>query len=120
MIHIISDYRELDKEFDRLDGMPDARMNIMLDAVLAIGLKQTQAATHVITGSLKSSMKSDSEERRSSWIGTITAGGPSLGINNPVDYAIYEKARGGDHDFFGNLHLLHSLYILAIKNGLRK
>ncbi len=23
----------------------------------------------------------------------------SAGINNPVDYAIYEKARGGDHNF---------------------
>lgn len=119
-IWINADYSEIDNELDRIIDMPNDKTTGLLDAVLDFGFKQTQAATHVLTGSLKSSLKKDSKETDSTWRGTISAGGASLGINNPVNYAIYEKARGGDHDFFGNLHLLHQMYIAALLKGLSK
>jgi len=80
-----------------------------LEAMLASAFAETQAHTHVITGSLKASGKTNSEFDGDEWEGEISYGGalwktPAPGPpNNPVDYAIYEMARGGDHDFFGPL-----------------
>jgi len=93
-----------------------------LDAVLELGFAQTQAVVHVETGSLKSSGNSSSKSDRLTkrWEGEIQYGGPSTSINNPVDYAIYEKRRDGAHDFFAPLHLLHPLYVSAILRGLEK
>ena len=121
MIHISSDYSALEKELDRLKGMPGPKARALLNAVLKEGFVTSQARVHVITGSLKSSGKSSSKGSKAThtWEGTIEYGGPSKSVNNPVDYAIYEKARGEDHDFMGNLHLLHSQYITAIEAGLR-
>lgn len=116
-IRIDSDYRELERELDRLGKAPQ-KAKLYLDAVLASGFKSTQAAVHVITGSLKSSGKSSSEMHGDTWEGEISYGGVSLGINNPVTYAIYEKARDGDHDFFYPLHALDSLYVKAILKAL--
>ena len=103
-----------------------------LDIVLQLGYVETQKDVHVETGSLKSSGKVGSEVSKieSKWEGTIRYGGPSTGVNNPVDYAIYEKRRGiggaggpsdakGDHDFFGSLPSLHKKYIEAIQIGLK-
>ena len=120
MIRIDSDWSAIDKEIDRVASLPNVKTTALLDAVLAQGFAQTLANTHVITGSLKASEKMSSHAGKDSWKGTITAGGPSTGINNPVNYAIYEKRRRGDHDFFGNLHLLNSLYIKALLKGLKK
>lgn len=119
-VTVKSDFSKLEKEFDRLLGLPDLSMKNSLDNVLEIGFKATQANVHVITGSLKSSGKQRSEADGDTWIGEIEYGGPSLGINNPVDYAIYEKARDEDHDFFATLPALHVLYVSAIKKGLSK
>lgn len=80
-----------------------------LEAVLQTAFMLTQVKTHVLTGSLKASGKTDTDFDGDEWVGTISYGGalwktPSPGpANNPVDYAIYEMARGGDHDFFGPL-----------------
>lgn len=80
-----------------------------LELLLAAAFADTQAATHVITGSLKASGKTDSDFDGDEWSGTITYGGvlwklPAPGpAHDPVVYAIYEMARGGDHDFFGPL-----------------
>lgn len=80
-----------------------------LEAMLAAAFAETQAATHVITGSLKASGKTASDFDGDEWTGEITYGGalwkPAAPgpPNNPVDYAIYEMARGGAHDFFGPL-----------------
>lgn len=80
-----------------------------LEAMLATAFAITQAKTHVLTGSLKASGKTNSEFEDDVWTGEISYGGvlwktPSPGPpNNPVDYAIYEMARGGDHDFFAPL-----------------
>lgn len=82
---------------------------VKLEGVLQAAFGETQAATHVITGSLKASGKTESDMHEDEWVGTIEYGGelwavPSPGpARDPVDYAIYEMARGGDHDFFGPL-----------------
>lgn len=122
MIHIESDYSDIEAELDRLMRMPSRRMQRYLDQVLIFGYETTQASVHVRTGSLKTSgaWDSDSSRMTQKWVGTISYGGPSLGINNPVDYAIYEKERDGAHNFFAPLHLLHPLYIAAIKRGLSR
>lgn len=80
-----------------------------LEAMLAAAFAETQAATHIITGSLKASGKTNSEFDGDEWTGEIIYGGALWKAavpgppNDPVDYAIYEMARGGDHDFYGPL-----------------
>jgi len=123
MIHITSDFSAIDREIDRITNrQPTRKMKRNLDAVLELGFAQTQAVVHVETGSLKSSGNSSSKSDRLTkrWEGEIQYGGPSTSINNPVDYAIYEKRRDGAHDFFAPLHLLHPLYVSAILRGLEK
>lgn len=118
MITLQSDYSDLDAELDRLERLPDFKLKRQLDNVLDHGFKKTQAEVHIITGSLKSSGKKTSDIQGDEWVGEIRYGGPSKGINNPVDYAIYEKARDAEHDFFAGLPLLHLEYVAVIKKGL--
>lgn len=122
MITIVTDFSDVELEFKRLEQMPDFKTQAALDAVLELGFKKTQVAVHVITGSLKSSGKKDSKvfEKSNTWEGTIRYGGPSAGVNNPVDYAIYEKARDETHDFMAGLPGLHPEYVEVIKKGLSK
>lgn len=115
---IISDDEVFEREFDRLSKMPDAKMTAGLDAAFAAAYGQAEAQVHVRTGSLKASGKSETRSEEHTWDGEFSFGGPSTGINNPVDYAIYEKARGGAHDFLGNLQLAETLHVEAIKEGL--
>lgn len=119
MTTIKSNWKQFDKELNRLGDVP-MKAKVYLDAVLASGFKATQAYVHILTGSLKASGKSSSEVDGDQWIGTIEYGGASLGINNPVTYAIYEKARGGDHDFLTPLKALDSLYVIALLKALKK
>jgi hypothetical protein len=119
MLIIKGDYSEMERELDRLDHVPNFKDKKLLDGVLLSGYTETQIDVHVRTGSLKSSGKQDSETHGKVWKGTISYGGPSAGVNNPVKYAIYEKARGGAHDFMKNLHLTHSEFIEAIKEALK-
>lgn len=129
MIHISGDYSELDREFDRLDNMPNRRTKANLDAVLHVGFAMTQAAVHVDTGALKASGTEESEitQATDTWEGTIEYGGDG----GAVDYAIYEKERGvggaggesdakGDHDFIAPLEALDPLYRKAILESLKK
>jgi hypothetical protein len=115
------DYHAIDAEMDRIGKMPDAKTSALLRAALEVAFANTQATVHVRTGSLRASGKTDADkdEFRSKWEGVITYGGPSSGKNNPVDYAIYEKARGEEHNFLGNVHLTESLFVSAMKAGLR-
>lgn len=118
-VQVHGDYKAIDAHFDKLMNAPTPKGIAALDAVLNTGLGMVKIVTHVQTGSLKSSVKAESETvGRHDWEGTITAGGPSEGVNNPVDYAIYEKRRGGDHDFFEPLPGLHPLWIDAVKEGM--
>src|SRR5690606_38051615 len=99
-----------------------------LDTILHTGFAQTQAAVHVITGSLKSSGKATTNFDGDTWEGEITYGGISMGVNNRVTYAIYEKARGahwagpssvkGNHDFMAPLDKLDTLYTKMILKAL--
>lgn len=119
-IKILSDYRELDRELERIERQPDGRMVRLMNAALSVGFDVTQANVHVQTGSLKGSGTKDDETNRSlkQWEGEIQYGGPSTGVNNPVDYAIYEQRRGGAHDFMAGLELLKPLFVTAMKTGL--
>lgn len=120
MIHISSDYSGILDAIDVIGRQPTEVTEGLLNAVLAMGHAAVVVDTHVDTGSLKSSMTKDSSSDASSqtWEGTIKAGGPSAGVNNPVDYAIYEQRRGGAHDFFASLPTLHPAYIAAVLKGM--
>lgn len=88
---------------------PHYKTTVGLEALLAAAFADTQARTHILTGSLKASGKTDSDFDGDTWTGTIQYGGllwkPAAPgpPNDPVRYAIYEMARGGDHDFFAGM-----------------
>lgn len=118
MIYIKGDYSGIERDLNHLDHQPDSKMKKLLDTVLTAGYVGTQELVHIRTGSLKSSGKEKTSSGKRQWQGEIRYGGPSAGINNPVRYAIYEKARGGAHDFMHNLTLTHSEFVEAIKEGM--
>lgn len=118
MIQIKGNYSQIDKELDRLEGMPDFKTKVALHGVLTSAYTESQAAVHIETGSLKSSGKMRAEEGKAKWTGELEYGGPSAGVNNPVDYAIYEQRRGDSHDFLANTHMLHEQWVEAMKVGL--
>lgn len=117
MIILKSNWRAIERELDRLEKAP-TKASKYLDSVLYTGFAQTQAMVHIQTGSLKSSGKATTEFDGKTWRGEITYGGVSLGVNNPVTYAIYEKARDGDHDFMTPLKSLDTLFVKAILKAL--
>lgn len=121
MIVVKAGWAEIEAELDRLSGSPSPIGTAALETVFDGGAKTVQGAVHVLSGSLKSSGKSRSGTNRAthSWSGQIRYGGPSMGVNNPVDYAIYEKRRGGAHDFFLPLIALHEGYVQAILTEMR-
>lgn len=102
-----------------IENPPSFRTIGALENVLRSAFVETQAFTHIITGSLKASGRTSSSFEGRTWEGHITYGGPSAGPNNPVDYAIYERARGGEHDFFRNLPAYDELFIEAVQSHFR-
>lgn len=118
-IRIDIDISDVDDELARLQRVT-ARDLLPLEAVLAAQQAATQAAVHIITGSLKASGRAQSQADRHSWTGTITYGGPSPGsVNDPVDYAIYELRRRGGHDFIAPAVAMDGDYAEAILTYLR-
>lgn len=118
-IYIHSDWSSIDAELDRLEGMPDLPTQALLDAVLTSAFFATQAEVHIITGSLKGSGNAYSESDDAEWTGTVSYGGPSPGFPfDPVRYAAYEKARGGDHDFMHPFFAFHDRFTEAMRDGL--
>lgn len=123
MIRIVSDWSDVDREIDRLEGMPGPKAKQVLKAVLEVGFGLTQEAVHVESGALKASGKAEADSSKVDhvWEGTITYGDKG----GPVDYAIYEKRRGvhwvgksaaqGDHDFMRPLKALHPAWVAAIE-----
>jgi hypothetical protein len=106
-------------------GPPSFRTIGALERVHAGAFASTQVRVHapgnpgsptyVPTGSLRSSGTTDVETTPARWEGTISYGGSSHGFpNDPVDYAIYEMARGGLHDFFGELPTFFEAYLEAV------
>lgn len=117
---ITVDISDASRELDRLDRVPSAKGIKALEAVLNYGYEITNAGVHVETGSLKSSEKATSSESHKTWEGKLEWGGPSAGVNNPVDYAIYELARGGPHDFRETATIdLPPEWIEAVKEALK-
>ena len=117
-IIIRGDYRELERELSRIESMPNAKMNKALDAAFEFGYAAVKADVHVQTSSLKNSGKKSTKHGASKWEGKFSFGGPSTGVNNPVDYAIYELERGGEHDFMKSTPLMRPTFVTAIKTVL--
>lgn len=103
----------------RVEHVPEESRPV-LGEVLNMAFEDTQVKTHVITGSLKASGKMEASTQGNDWSGTITYGGASAGPNNPVDYAIYEMARGGAHDFFGDAPVYEELMREAVEQVERR
>lgn len=115
MIIIHSDYSDMENELSRLESMPTPRMTANLNTALDLSLKTTKGQVHVLTGRLKASGKSQSKKNKNDWVGTFSFGGTEV-----VHYAIYEKERDGTHNFFSQVHLLRTLFVSAIKQGLSR
>lgn len=120
MIHLFSDWSDIDSEIDRVASMPTPTGKMALEGVLKEAYRSTQASVHLDTTSLKLSGKASSDTDEGKWTGELEYGGPSTGINNPVDYAIYEKARGEDHDFMASTDMLGPAWVHAVLMGLKK
>lgn len=119
-IHYRIDISDVDQELERLENAPGFTAIAALEGVLAASFAATQAHTHVITGSLRNSGSLSSEMSEHSWEGTITYGGPSPGFpNDPVDYAIYEYARGGAHRFLDPASAMSDRYGSVVEDSLR-
>lgn len=107
--------RLVEKELERLEDGPGIRDLLRFEGVLASQYSATQAKVHIDTTSLKNSGRQKSTMNRATdvWEGIITYGGPSRPIPE-VDYAQYEQARGGSHDFMQPAVKLGSRYEKAI------
>lgn len=105
---------EIEKEVNRLANGLQFKDLIKFEKVLIVQFAGTQAKVHVITGSLKLSGRVSSGAPNGNWEGSISYGGKSSGIHNPVDYAEYEREREGRHDFLAPARDLDSKYIDAV------
>lgn len=90
-----------------------------IEVLFRAAFEATQAATHIITGSLKASGHTNTDVTENAWTGQIIYGGPLFGApspgpaNDPVEYAIYELARGGAHDFLAPAEIVFNDAALA-------
>ena len=99
----VTGLKEARKEMQRLAAPPLKTIG-ELEKVAGQGFAATQAATHIITGSLKISGKLKTDFDGNTWDMQVTYGGEAHGaVFDPVRYAIYERARGGEHDFMAPL-----------------
>lgn len=100
MIYIHVDISDVDDELKRLEDQPSYKTVVALESTLSTQFAGTQQQVHVITHSLKTSGKIESDIGRSIWKGELSYGGVSPGsFHDPVKYAEYEQSKGGDHDF---------------------
>lgn len=120
-ISIESDWDDVLNELDRLDALPGPDLGEHLNFVLLDLLATAKAETHVITGSLKNSGRAEIDtDNDKTWQGRIIFGGPSPGFpHDPVNYAGYERARGGEHDFLRSAFLFHDRFEETIRDGLQ-
>lgn len=99
-VRVEVDDSEVQRTLTNLMEGPDGEAQLKLAAHTTRLFIHTQALVHVETGSLKSSGRSDSSYQDPIYTAHISYGGPSAGVNNPVDYAVYEKERDKTHDDF--------------------
>ena len=114
MIRIEKITNDIEKEVNRLANGPAFKDMMRFERVLIRQFAATQTSVHVITGSLKSSGRVASAHGKDKWVGTITYGGKSAGIHNPVDYAEFERERDGRHDFLEPAVKMEHMYIHAM------
>jgi hypothetical protein len=118
-IFIQGDYGEIERELERLDNALDGSAERRLDAALETAFTATQQVVHIDTGSLRISGRAESSMRGDEWEGTITYGGVAPGaVNDPVEYAGYERDRGGSHDFLRTLPMYDDLFEAAVRDAL--
>lgn len=79
----------------RLQEFFTPRLRAELDETIRSAFADSQARAHVLSGALKASGRSGTDIRDDgqTWIGWQAYGGPG------VEQALYEMARGGEHDF---------------------
>lgn len=120
-IYVAADFTPWDNKIRDMQSMPNPRTILALNRALTTAFEATQAAVHIDTHSLKSSGKksSDRDRIRNRWEGIISYGGATTGIKNPVNYAMYERARGGPHDFFHPLPLLIPTFARIVRSAIR-
>lgn len=116
MITIRSNYRDLEKEFDRLEAMPTPSMVANLEAVLDFGFDGALGVVHIDTGKLKKSGKKTSKANKNDWKGQFTFPAKN---KKGTKYGMYERKRGGFHDFLRQTPALKPLFKIAIKAVLR-
>lgn len=96
MTRIRVDASSVRRRLERLDDI--APLLNMVARDFAEVVRDVDFRVHVETGDLKGSGRSSSTVVGDYWQGRITYGG-TMGTQQFVDYAGFEKARGGDHDF---------------------
>lgn len=102
------------KDWERIPALPTARMAEELDRVLHAAFLDTQAKTHVHSGTLKASGRYGSNNRPGdSWLGRIAYGGTP-----GTEQALYEMALSEEHDFFRGQPAYDALYEAAITDGI--
>lgn len=118
---ITSDFSQLDEVLNRFSvDLPSYRGVAHLENVLDRLFEETQRDVHVITGSLRASGKTSSNVREHVWTGEIIYGGSAPGFpRSPVEYAVYERARGGSHDFLSRISVLDDAFREAVLSALR-
>lgn len=116
VILIHSDYPvDVFPELDRLRSMPTLSMTARLDMVLELGFDTARARVDVETGRLKASGKKNSKVLGSQWVGEFTFDAEN---EDGVAYGMYERERGGKHDFFSQTYLLDGMFRIALIGGL--
>lgn len=99
----------------RMQAVPTKEMTEGLNLALRAGFLDTQANAHVLTGRLKASGEMSSRtEPDGAWIGHIEYGGPG------VEQALYEMARGGEHDWMRNMPEFEQAMEEVIERGIRR
>jgi hypothetical protein len=117
MIVIQSDFSDVYAELDRVGSMPDLQMIANLDAVLHLGFANALAMVHVDTGRLKASGTKKSKANKHDWKGEFSFPAKN---SSGVSYGMYERERGGEHDFLSAVDILEPLFKAAIMKGLNK
>lgn len=101
------------REFGDLQQVPEKTVTA-LDGVLVQMLAETQVLVHVITGELKGTGHWRRDMDGVTWSGEIVYGCPSDEDAGPAYYAIYEMARGGDHDWYRTLPMFDPMLEAAM------
>lgn len=98
-----------------LSRFPSERTGEELDAVLAATFRDAQGRAHVLSGALRASGISGSENRPGdSWLGRFSFGGPG------AEHAIFEMARGGEHDFMAGTVAYEEAFEEVIDRAVRR